>query len=174
MFKVLTVGDSAVGKTTLLNRYVTGKFKLDLKSTIGVDILKKELIIKDYSIMLQLWDFGGQEEYRFMQNRYALGSAGAVVMFDLTRPETLDNIEEWVALCRIHEENLPLILVGAKLDLVDETSIDETYVLQILKLFKFISFIKVSSKTGRNVELIFQAITENMLENQGFLESGTS
>ncbi|MHA1758100.1 MAG: Rab family GTPase, partial [Promethearchaeota archaeon] len=90
MYKVITAGEGGVGKTTLLHKFVEGKFKIDTKMTIGVGFFLKDITLengKTYS--LQLWDFGGQELFRPFLDSYALGANGAILMFDLTRMDTL-------------------------------------------------------------------------------------
>jgi len=82
VLKVLTGGDGGVGKTTLLHRYVEGKFSSETKMTIGVEFFLKELMIDDQKVLLQLWDFGGQERFRFLLKSYVIGARGALLMFD--------------------------------------------------------------------------------------------
>ena len=79
----------------------------------------KELNLNKNEIMLQLWDFGGQEQFRHLLQRYSLGARGAIIMFDLTRVSTLENIEEWVNICRKYDYNLPIIFLGSKADLTE-------------------------------------------------------
>ena len=116
--------------------------------------------------MLQLWDFGGQEQFRFMLERYALGAKGALILFDLTRYMTLENIEEWVRICRKGDNNLPIILIGSKLDLVDDIVVDDDRALEIKERFEFIDFIKVSSKTGERVEGVFEQLARLILKEE--------
>ena len=128
VLKILTAGDGAVGKTTLLNRYVSGRFLEGATMTIGVDILKKVLFLEDYKVMLQLWDFGGQEQFRFLHTSYTMGASGAIVMFDLTRLITLNNVGEWVKICTTHVPDLPMILIGSKMDLQDLISVEDDFI----------------------------------------------
>ncbi len=166
LFKVLTAGDGGVGKTTLLHRYIHNKFVANTQMTLGVEFFTKTLEFEDASVMLQLWDFGGQEQFRFMLERYALGAKGALILFDLTRYMTLENIEEWVRICRMGENNLPLILIGSKLDLVDDIVVDDDRALEIKERFEFIDFIKVSSKTGERVEGVFEQLARLILKEE--------
>ncbi len=91
ILKILTAGEGGVGKTTLLHRYVEGKFSGDTKMTIGVEFFLKEMELDGNQCTLQLWDFGGQERFRFLLDSYVMGAKGALLMFDLTRPMTLEN-----------------------------------------------------------------------------------
>ena len=165
VLKVLTVGDGGVGKTTLLHRYKEGEFLTDTQMTLGVAFFVQQLDIDGTAVMLQLWDFGGQEQFRFMLQRYALGAKGAVVMFDLTRMLSLENIEEWVDICRKDNPGLPLILVGTKLDLKDEVKIiDDDLVMEVKKQFDLFDYIKASSKTGEGVHEIFNKLARKIIE----------
>jgi small GTP-binding protein len=96
LFKILTVGDGNVGKTTLLQRYVEGLFKETQKMTMGVDFYLKRLYYQAYDVSLQLWDFGGQEQFRFLLNKYVKGASGALLLFDLSNPTTIESAGEWI------------------------------------------------------------------------------
>ena len=164
ILKILTAGDGGVGKTTLLYRYVEGKFSADTKMTIGVEFFLQEVEINDANCTLQLWDFGGQERFRFLLESYVLGAKGALLMFDLTRPMTLDNLANWVNIVRKHDPTLPILFVGTKLDLENDIMIQDDYALSFLEQFNLFEFIKVSSKTGENVHVTFKKLTEKILD----------
>jgi small GTP-binding protein len=166
LFKVLTAGDGGVGKTTLLHRYIHDTFVANTQMTLGVEFFTKELEFEEASVMLQLWDFGGQEQFRFMLERYALGAKGALILFDLTRYITLESIEEWVRICRKGDPNLPILLIGSKLDMVEDIVVDDETALQIKEQFGFINFIKVSSKTGESVEETFKQLADLVLQKE--------
>jgi len=163
LFKILTVGDGSVGKTTLLQRYVDGLFKSDQKMTIGVNFYLKRIQIKDFDIALQLWDFGGQERFRFLLKKYVKGAAGALLLYDLTNPATIESTNEWVELVRMHNTSLPVILVGTKYDLVKPENINDNESNQALSNFDLIACVKTSSKTGKNVEDVFTLLINNLL-----------
>jgi len=166
LFKILTVGDGSVGKTTLLQRYVEGLFKEDQKMTIGVNFYLKRIQIRDFDIALQLWDFGGQERFRFLLKKYIKGAAGALLLYDLSNPATINGANEWVELVRMHNSSLPVILVGTKYDLVDPEYYDDNVSNLALAKFDFIASIKTSSKTGKNVEDVFNMLINNLLSRQ--------
>ena len=128
VFKVLVAGQGGVGKTTLLTRAVTGKFVNNTAMTIGVEfhLLNLDFIGQaddGLKVTLQLWDFGGQERFRFMLDSYVAGAKGALLLYDLTRLRTLDGLEEWVNLVRKHDPNLPILFVGTKLDRVEDITV---------------------------------------------------
>ena len=163
LFKILTVGDGSVGKTTLLQRYVDGLFKEDQKMTIGVNFYLKRIQIEDFDIALQLWDFGGQERFRFLLKKYIKGAAGTLLLYDLSNPTTIKSANEWVELVRMHNSSLPVILVGTKYDLINPKNFDDSASNLALAKFDFIDSIKTSSKTGKNVEDVFNVLINNLL-----------
>ncbi len=166
IYKVVTAGDGGVGKTTLLKKYVEGKFSEATKMTVGVEFFIKEITFRGYSFTLQLWDFGGQERFRFLLESYTSGAKGALLMFDLTRMNSLNSLQEWVTLLRKRNPDLPLLFVGTKLDLLTETNIDEVYITDLKQKFQCFDFIKVSSKTGENVQETFEKIINAILNRE--------
>jgi small GTP-binding protein len=168
ILKILTAGEGGVGKTTLLHRYVEGKFSAETRMTIGVEFFLKETEIDGKQCTLQLWDFGGQERFRFLLESYVLGAKGALLMFDLTRMMTLENLEQWLNIVRKGDPNLPVLFLGTKLDLTDEIQVDDDYARTFLEEFNLIDFLKISSKTGENVGTAFNILTKKILERQTY------
>lgn len=168
ILKILTAGEGGVGKTTLLHRYVEGKFSAETKMTIGVEFFLKETHVDTNQCTLQLWDFGGQERFRFLLESYVLGAKGALLMFDLTRLMSLENLQQWINIVRRGDPNLPVLFVGTKLDLTDEIQVDDDYATTFLNEFNLIDFIKISSKTGENVGKVFEMLTRKILERQSY------
>ena len=166
ILKILTAGEGGVGKTTLLHRFVEGQFSAETKMTIGVEFFLKEVEFDGKQCTLQLWDFGGQERFRFLLESYVLGAKGALLMFDLTRPITLDNLEQWVNICRKGDPDLPILFVGTKLDLVEDIMVDDDYAEQFQEAFDLFDYLKISSKTGENVHKAFEMLTMRILERQ--------
>ncbi|MBD3194450.1 MAG: GTP-binding protein [Candidatus Lokiarchaeota archaeon] len=162
-FKILTAGEGGVGKTTLLCRYVDGQFKSDTKMTVGVQFFAKEVILSENHCILQIWDFGGQEHFRTLLKDYIAGAKGALLLFDLTRPNSLNNIEEWVKICRGKNEELPILFIGTKLDLVEDRIIDPDYISEIRERHGFFDYIEISSKTGENVKKAFRKLVKKIL-----------
>ena len=168
ILKILTAGEGGVGKTTLLHRYVEGKFSAETKMTIGVEFFLKETEIDSKQCTLQLWDFGGQERFRFLLESYVLGAKGALLMFDLTRMSSLQNLEQWLNIVRKGDPNLPVLFVGTKLDLGEEIQVDDDYAKTFLKEYNLIDFLKISSKTGEHVSDAFNILTQKILERQTY------
>ena len=164
VMKIITAGEGGVGKTTLLYRYKEGRFLEDTSMTSGVEFSLKTLLIDKYKMDLQIWDFGGQDRFRYMLPNYVVGALGALFMVDLSRIMTLDNIEEWVNLIRKNNPRLPIILVGTKNDLVEEIQIDDDYAMEFKNKYEIFDFIKTSSKSGENVEKCFEKLARKIIE----------
>jgi len=171
-FKICIFGDGGVGKTTLLRRYVSGEFILDTKVTVGVDIAVKEVEIEGSLIRLQIWDFGGEERFRFLLPAYGRGSSGGIFMFDITRLSTLDNVDEWLEVFRKEQLGTfkaPLVIVGGKSDLIEEKQIFHKEGLKIARKHKFAHYFECSSLTGDNVILIFETLVREIMKSKGFI-----
>jgi small GTP-binding protein len=165
VLKVVISGDGGVGKTTLLHRYIEGRFIVATQMTIGVEFFLKELEVDGKKVLLQIWDFGGQERFRFLLKNYAKGAKGALFLFDLTRPISLEKIEEWLDICRVDDQDVPILLIGSKLDMVKEMLIDESFIEEVKEKYNLFDFLKVSSKTGENVDVAFQKIGTEIVRN---------
>jgi len=164
LLKVVTAGEGGVGKTTLLYRYIEGRFLADTRMTIGVEFFLKELNIEGNKILLQVWDFGGQEHFRPLLKNYAKGARGALILFDLTRPSSLEQIGQWVDICRQENPDNPIIFLGTKLDLKDQITIDDDFALKLKENYGFFNYLKISSKTGENVQLAFELLAKELIK----------
>ena len=163
VFKIIVAGDGGVGKTTLLRRFVKGIFDESTIETIGVDFFLKELEYDNAKCSLQLWDLGGQERFRHLLNSFIMGSRAALLLIDLTRLPKIQYILNWVNLVRMHDINLPILLIGTKSDLADAIAIDDESAFNIKNAFNMFDYIKTSSKTGHNVGEVFNRITTELM-----------
>lgn len=165
LLKTLIAGDSAVGKTTLLHRYIKGEF-IDSKTiTIGVDFFLKEVEIDNQTnCHLQLWDIGGQERFRFMVKKYIPGARGALLLFDTTSWKSFVNIDKWTQLLRIYDKSLPIVLVATKYDLKEFSMVADYYAELKQKKLNMIDYIKTSSKTGLNINEVFKILAKNIIK----------
>ncbi|NVM46746.1 MAG: GTP-binding protein [Candidatus Lokiarchaeota archaeon] len=169
VFKILVGGDGAVGKTTLLRKYVDGTFDESSIATVGVDFFIKQVVYENVgSCTLQIWDLGGQERFRHLLESFIMGAKGALLLFDLTRMPKIENILNWVNIVRMHDFNLPILLVGTKLDLEDFIAVDDESAQSIRNAFNMIDYVKTSSKTGANIELVFDLIVEKLMEKSKY------
>jgi small GTP-binding protein len=162
-FKILIFGDGGVGKTTLIQRYVTGSFNQSQKITIGVDFFTKTLFVNEEKVILQIWDFGGENRFRFILPAYCAGAKGGIFAFDTTRLESLLHINDWLEVVRGTVPTLPIIMVGTKADLVDHRSVATEEIETKMQELAITDLFEVSSKTGQNVEEVFDAISRHML-----------
>lgn len=169
-FKICIFGDGGVGKTTLVNRYLTGIFKEHYKITIGADFFVKRINFNGTKVTLQIWDFAGEDRFKFILPSYIYGSSGCIFMFDLTRFSSIRNLTEWMNVfnkgSKKNENRIPLIMVGSKLDLEHKRSVDSEHAADFAEQNNFHEYIEFSSKTGENVEEIFNRITKIMLEKK--------
>ena len=168
LFKILVTGEGGVGKTSLLRRYVDGFFDDSTIMTVGVEFFIKEIIFNDVHCTLQLWDLGGQKRFRYLLENYVMGARGALLLFDLTRMPKIGDILEWVNIARLHDINLPIILVGSKNDLEDLIAVDDESALHIKNAFNMIDYIKTSAKLGYNIELPFEILAKNLVDTSKY------
>ena len=162
---MLLLGDASVGKTSFTKRYCYNIFNPSERLTIGVDFHVKLIELQNKKIKLQIWDVGGEERFRFLLPTYCLGANAAFLLYDITRPQTLDNISEWVNIVRQKGGDIPIMLVGSKIDLGEEQrEITREFGIQIAEKQKMASFGEISSKTGQNVTKTFEVLTELTLE----------
>ncbi len=170
-FKILMCGSASTGKTSLSDRYISGIFDPDIKLTVGVEFYVKTIEILDSTrkkrrVKLQIWDLGGESRFRFLLPTYCLGSSGVLFLYDLTRPETLLTLENWTQIVRERNGNIPIYLIGNKLDLIKSREVTKEMGLKTLEEHDYLSdYIEVSAKTGENVEEVFQLITQKMIQN---------
>ena len=164
-FKVLLLGDASVGKTSFTKRYCYNIFNPSERLTIGVDFHVKTIDLHGKKIKLQIWDIGGEERFRFLLPTYCLGANAAFLLYDITRPQTLDNISEWTNIVRQKGGPVPIMLIGSKIDLEkSQRNIPREYGIQIAEKHNMTSFGEISSKTGQNVTKTFEVLTELTLE----------
>jgi small GTP-binding protein len=168
-FKVIMLGDASTGKTSISNRYINGTFNPNVKLTVGVDFYVKTLDVpvkrgKAVKIKLQIWDLGGEARFRFLLPTYCLGSSGALFLYDLTRPDTLAHLNDWTNIVREKNGDIPILLVGNKVDLRNDRKIPEVHGTETMKQNNLHGFYEVSAKENINVEQVFQSLTAQMLE----------
>ncbi|KAK8476415.1 hypothetical protein V6N11_068368 [Hibiscus sabdariffa] len=101
LFKVVLIGDSGVGKSNLLSRFTKNEFSLESKSTIGVEFATRSIRVDDKVVKAQIWDTAGQERYRAITSAYYRGAVGALLVYDVTRHVTFENVERWLKELRV-------------------------------------------------------------------------
>ncbi len=174
-YKMCIFGDGGVGKTTLINRYITGQYSEDYSMTIGVDFYTKNIEVEGISVNLQIWDFAGEHQFKRLLPNYVIGASGGIFMYDISRFTSLTNLEEWLTILRKAPDEekhyFPILIVGGKSDLESEgkRAIEAEYAEKYGKEYGLFEFIECSSKTGENVELIFYTIALKMMNQSGIL-----
>ena len=136
--------------------------------TIGADFSVKDVNVDDEEITLQIWDFAGEERYKILFPSFVRNADGGVFMFDLTRYFSLKNIDDWLSFfqeeMKFSNSQIPLIMVGSKLDLEEKRSADAEETMELAKSKNMQGYFECSSKTGENVDNIFNTITSLMLQ----------
>jgi len=158
VLKLIVVGDGGVGKTTLIHRYLTGTY-LDQRMTVGSGFATCDLNIEGVTITLAIWDFAGEERFRFLLPTYCRGSLGCILAFDLTRPPTFYHLDQWLTLVRSNTDDIPILLVGNKSDAGDKNSDLARDYTQINNLA---DYLETSAKEGYNVIKAFETIATLM------------
>lgn len=168
VFKLVIVGDSAVGKTALFTRYITGYFKEDYKMTVGVQHNVRKYLIntaegKGAEVTCQIWDMGGQTRFSSVRPLYYRGAFGAIIVFDLTRMTTFEDLPKWVNEIKKFTENCPIIIIGNKSDLKGLRGVDKNKARRFAKANQC-EYIETSAKRGKNVDIAFSRVIIEMLK----------
>ena len=169
VLKILLLGDGAVGKTSLILRFIENKFKDEYSVSLGVDFLTKTITFIDEDdikrvVSLQVWDIAGQARHVSYSHLYLKGALGAFYVFDLTRKETLEQIQNrWQLQSLKASPNHLGILIGNKADLIKERAMSKSQLKKIVDSMHVIDMLETSAKTGRNVNKAFQKLTTEIL-----------
>jgi small GTP-binding protein len=169
--KFCLLGDGASGKTCLVSRFVDNEFNKGYLPTIGTNVSTKKITIhrsdldKTFEIETVIWDILGQLGYRkLLHPAYLRGAIGAILVCDLTRRETLENLDSWIDSLYTEWRWVPSIIVANKSDLAGETEIHYDDIKKVAMYFDF-PFFKSSAKTGENVSEIFSVLAEEIIYN---------
>lgn len=172
-FKVLIIGDSSVGKTSLLLRHVEGKFTEEVAGTIGIDYRSNTYIRDGHSYNLQIWDTAGQERFKNVTKAYYRDADAALLVFDVTNPESFKNIPQWydqlIEQCGRHSGEIVTILVGNKCDMLQHT-VDIGQVQEMASKIGITTYIQTSAKKGERVNEVFDQLLEKLITRRIPLE----
>lgn len=163
-FKLVLLGDMAVGKTSLVLRFINNTFTEKYITTIGADFLIKDLELLGAPVRLMIWDLGGQVQYEGVRSRYMAGSDGCILVFDVSRKGDVESyISQWVG--EIHDfiGDPPIVVVGNKIDLPVQVDLEKAAkFVQNLHLL----YVETSAKTGNAVEPMFKRLTAEIIKRK--------
>ena len=165
--KIITLGESSVGKTSILAKYVDDIFDINMISTLGVDFKRKTEIIDNKQINIKVWDTAGQECFRNIQKIYYHNTEGVLLVFDLTSRETFEQLNYWFENIKIEcPKDVAICLVGNKSDLKDHIDVSDEDINEYLKKNNNPKFFKTSAATGENIKEVFQYISREIMEKK--------
>jgi Ras-related protein Rab-7A len=171
LLKVLILGDSGVGKTSLMNQYVNKKFTNQYKATIGADFSTKEVMVDDKLVTLQIWDTAGQERFQSLGVAFYRGADCCVLVFDLTVQKTFESMDTWrdeflVQASPRDPDNFPFMVIGNKADLDTKRKVSAARAQQWCKSKNNIPYLETSAATSQNVEAAFEEIAKKALKQE--------
>ena len=165
IFKLILIGDAAVGKTNILSKYLRDEFDPNSKSTVGVEFGTKNITLENNKIKLQIWDTAGQERYRSVTSAYYKGAKGAILVYDITRKATFENIDKWIPdLKNNGDSDIIIMLIGNKCDLENERQVSTSEGKEKAENYK-IAFLETSAMDGTNIQRAFQELIEDVYKN---------
>ena len=155
MFKVVLVGDSFVGKTNIMSKYIKNEFHEDSKATVGVEFGSKQFTVEGHSIKAQIWDTAGQERYKAITSAYYKGAKGAFIVYDITRKQSFESVEKWVNdVTAVADQKITIILIGNKSDLEDQRQITKEQGQEKANKLE-LAFLETSALSGENLDKAF-------------------
>ncbi|KAJ0780418.1 putative small GTP-binding protein [Helianthus annuus] len=158
LLKIVLIGDSGVGKSNILSRFTRNEFNLESKATIGVEFATRTLQVEGKMIKAQIWDTAGQERYRAITSAYYRGAVGALLVYDITKRPSFDNVQRWLRELRANADaNIVVLMAGNKSDLNHMRAVDEQDG-QSLAEKEGLSFLETSALDAHNVEKAFQTV----------------
>ena len=162
MLKIILIGDSAVGKTNIMSKYLKNTFLEESKATVGVEFGSKIFTIEGHNVKAQIWDTAGQEKYKAITGAYYKGCKGAFVVYDITRKDTFISVERWVHdLKTAGDQKLTVILIGNKSDLENQREILKEQGEEKAKSFGC-AFLETSALSGNNIEKAFEMMVKEI------------
>ena len=166
--QLLIVGDSTVGKTSILSRYTSGTFNANYLATVGLDFFQKEEIFNGKTIRIKIWDTAGQERYKSLTQGFFRNAQGIMVVYDVTNMETFDNLQYWIKSIKTHvgseKDQIPVIVIGNKID-ATEREVERISGEKFAADLNY-DYFETSAKTGEGVEKCVNYLVEKVLKYQ--------
>ena len=167
MVKVILIGDSAVGKTNIMCKYLKGEFHENSKATVGVEFGSKLFNIEGHNIKAQIWDTAGQEKYKAITGAYYKGSKGAFIVYDITRRDTFDSVDKWINDLKLTADpKINIILIGNKSDLGDKREVLTEQGEEKARSFGC-AFLETSALNGDNINKGFEMMISEVFKKYG-------
>jgi len=166
-FKIILFGNIVEGRTELSQKYLTNIFASDSKMSIGVDFEVKSLNVDQNKVKLQIWDFGGEQRFRFLLPTYIRGSRGGLFIYNVNDIVSLASIDDWLSIIRRElkeTDQFPILVVGLISEIKDDRTIPAEYAIELAKTRGVDGFIECCVNTGENIEKAFEALTRLMLQ----------
>ena len=163
--KLLLLGDSSVGKTSIIIKYISNKFMDTNIATLGVDYMDKTVDYNNLKVFLQIWDTSGEEKFRSITRNFYRNADGLLVVFDLTCKESFNHVKNWINEAKEHKNDIKTILVGNKLDLEDEREVDKETVLKFAEKNN-LKYLETSAKNGKNINNSFKEMIALILNDK--------
>ncbi|KAF2664937.1 hypothetical protein BT63DRAFT_428887 [Microthyrium microscopicum] len=169
LLKVIILGDSGVGKTSLMNQYVNKKFSASYKATIGADFLTKEVLVDDRLVTMQLWDTAGQERFQSLGVAFYRGADCCVLVYDVNNSKSFETLDSWrdeflIQASPMDPENFPFVVIGNKIDVEESKRVIPIKRAQAFCQSKGgIPYFETSAKEAINVEQAFEVIARQAL-----------
>ena len=164
MFKVVLVGDSSVGKTNIMSKYLKNEFHEDSKATVGVEFGSKQFTVEGHQVKAQIWDTAGQERYKAITSAYYKGAKGAFVVYDITRKQSFDSVDRWINdIKAAADKNLTIIIIGNKCDLEDQRQVTKEQGEEKSKNME-VAFMETSALSGENLEKAFEKMINEVFK----------
>ena len=165
LFKMILIGDSSVGKSNILLKYLKDEFDPNSKATVGVEFGTKNIILNNKKIKVQIWDTAGEERYRSITSAYYKGAKGAFIVYDITRRNTFDNIDKWIVDLKTNgDKNISIVLIGNKSDLEDKREVKKDEGVKKSEECKT-AFLETSALNGDNIYKAFDELIEQIYIN---------
>lgn len=164
LFKVVLVGDSGVGKSNILSRFTRNEFNLQSKATIGVEFATRSINVDGKTLKAQIWDTAGQERYRAITSAYYRGAVGALLVYDITKGESFNNLERWLKELRDHaDDRIVVLVVGNKCDLKHLREISEEEGTLFAEN-NSVTTVETSALDATNIDKAFQLLLTGIYE----------
>ena len=171
--KIMFIGNSSVGKTSIIKRYSKNIFSTSYISTLGIDFESKNINIDNKTINLQIWDTAGQEKYKVLSKNYYNNSNAFIIVYDITNLESFESVMNWIDQIKENApENVKSILLGNKSDLEEKRKISEEEGKNLAKKINS-NFYETSAQNGANIEKAIDNLVKDVINDENFIKENT-